>query len=113
MSLETSNKVQTLRSLISRKADLQEARARGLPLTHHMAAKAGHYFQQFLKQQKPPRTELTIRTAREQDVLILLANGFRYKEIPAQLRISLDTMREHARRICSKLHVSSRTEAVE
>jgi hypothetical protein len=35
-----------------------------------------------------------------------------YKEIAAELRIGLDTVRAHARRIYSKLHVSSRTEAV-
>jgi len=91
---------------------LQEARAGGLPLTRHMAAKVGHYFQQFGKRQQEARTELTILTPREQDVLKLLAEGFRYKEIAAELGIALDTVREHSRRIYSKLHVTSRTEAV-
>jgi DNA-binding NarL/FixJ family response regulator len=45
-------------------------------------------------------------------VLGLLTDGFRYKEIAGELGISLDTVREHARRIYTKLHVSSRTEAV-
>jgi len=91
---------------------LQEARAGGLPLTRHMAAQVGQYFQQFGKRQKEARTEVTQLSPREQEVLKCLAEGFRYKEIAGQLGISLDTVREHARRIYTKLHVSSRTEAV-
>ena len=91
---------------------LQEARAGGLPLTRHMAAKVGQYFKQFGKRQQEAQTEITLLTVREQEVLKLLAEGFRYKEIAAELGISLDTVREHSRRIYTKLHVSSRTEAV-
>ncbi len=87
---------------------MAEARAGGLPLTRHMAAKVGQYFQQFGKN----RTEVQTLTPREQEVLQLLADGFRYKEIAGVMDISLDTVREHARRIYTKLHVSSRTEAV-
>ena len=87
---------------------MQEARAGGLPLTRHMAAKVGQYFQKFGKSQ----TEVHTLTPREQEVLQLLADGFRYKEIAGVMGISLDTVREHARRIYTKLHVSSRTEAV-
>ncbi|MEI6076762.1 MAG: response regulator transcription factor [Verrucomicrobiota bacterium] len=87
---------------------MEEARAGGLPLTRHMAAKVGQYFQKFGKSQ----TEVNALTPREQEVLQLLAEGFRYKEMAAQMGISLDTVREHVRRIYTKLHVSSRTEAV-
>jgi DNA-binding NarL/FixJ family response regulator len=101
------------RALGDKLADaLREARAGGLPLTRHMAAKVGQYFQQFGKRQKEARTEVPALTAREKEVLKLLADGFRYKEIAAELGISLDTVREHSRRIYVKLHVSSRTEAV-
>ena len=91
---------------------MQEAQAGGLPLTRHMAVKVGQYFQQFGKSQKSSQDEMNTLTPREQDVLKLLADGFRYKEIGGELNISLDTVREHARRIYAKLHVSSRTEAV-
>jgi DNA-binding NarL/FixJ family response regulator len=91
---------------------MQEARAGGLPLTRHMAVKVGEYFQQFGRRQKQAQDEVNTLTPREQEVLKLLADGFRYKEIASQLGISLDTVREHSRRIYSKLHVSSRTEAV-
>jgi DNA-binding NarL/FixJ family response regulator len=77
-----------------------------------MAVKVGQYFQQLGRHQSESQTEVNTLTPREQDVLKLLADGFRYKEIAAELHISLDTVREHARRIYSKLHVSSRTEAV-
>ena len=87
---------------------MEEARAGGLPLTRHMAAKVGQYFQKFGQIQN----EVHTLTPREQEVLQLLADGFRYKEIAGLMGISLDTVREHARRIYSKLHVSSRTEAV-
>lgn len=91
---------------------LQEARAGGLPLTRHMAVKVGQYFQQFGKRQKAAQSEVNTLTPREQEVLQALADGYRYKEIAARMGISLDTVREHARRIYVKLHVSSRTEAV-
>ena len=87
---------------------MEEARAGGLPLTRHMAAKVGLYFQKFGQFQN----EVNSLTPREQEVLQLLADGFRYKEMAGLMGISLDTVREHARRIYSKLHVSSRTEAV-
>jgi DNA-binding NarL/FixJ family response regulator len=49
---------------------------------------------------------------REQEVLALLARGYRYKEIAESLGIHVETVRTHLRRIYEKLHVSTRTEAV-
>lgn len=49
---------------------------------------------------------------REEEILELLAKGYRYKEIADTLSISFDTVRSHLRNIYEKLHVSSRTEAV-
>lgn len=51
-------------------------------------------------------------TKREKELLELLAKGYRYKEIAAQLHISFDTVRTHVRNIYEKLHVQSRTEAI-
>lgn len=50
-------------------------------------------------------------TSRENEILGLLAQGHRYREIAEQLRISLDTVRTHIRHIYEKLQVRSRTEA--
>jgi DNA-binding NarL/FixJ family response regulator len=49
---------------------------------------------------------------REEEILNLLAKGYRYKEIAEALHLSVETVRTHLRRIYEKLHVSSRTEAV-
>lgn len=51
-------------------------------------------------------------TSREKEILKNLAEGLRYKEIAAKLKISIETVRTHARRIYEKLHVQSRTEAL-
>ncbi|HXD78647.1 MAG TPA: response regulator transcription factor [Puia sp.] len=51
-------------------------------------------------------------TTREKEVLKSLSEGLRYKEIAAKFRISIETVRSHARNIYEKLHVQSRTEAL-
>jgi LuxR family maltose regulon positive regulatory protein len=52
-------------------------------------------------------------TDRELEVLHLVAEGLKYKEIAAQLFISLNTVRYHIKAIYGKLQVSNRTQAVE
>ena len=51
-------------------------------------------------------------SAREQDVLELLVEGYSYKLIADKLFISLDTVRSHIKRIYEKLQVNSKSEAV-
>jgi DNA-binding NarL/FixJ family response regulator len=51
-------------------------------------------------------------TNREREMLDLLAKGYRYKEIADQLSISFETVRTHIHNIYEKLHVQSRTEAL-
>ncbi|MCK9447840.1 MAG: response regulator transcription factor [Bacteroidales bacterium] len=51
-------------------------------------------------------------TKRESEILELLAKGYRYKEIGAQLFISFETVRSHIHNIYEKLQVSSRTDAL-
>jgi len=52
-------------------------------------------------------------TSRELDVLSLMAEGLKYKEIAERLFISLNTVRSHVKAIYGKLHVNNRTQAVE
>ncbi|WP_346236326.1 response regulator [Niabella insulamsoli] len=49
---------------------------------------------------------------RENEILQLLSKGFRYKEIAAQLYISIETVRTHIRNIYEKLQVKTRAEAL-
>ena len=51
-------------------------------------------------------------TAREKEVLDLLAQGLMYKEIASRKEISVETVRKHVYNIYEKLQVNSRTEAI-
>jgi DNA-binding NarL/FixJ family response regulator len=51
-------------------------------------------------------------SARENEILQLLANGLLYKEIADRLYISHGTVRQHIHNIYEKLHVHNRTQAV-
>ena len=50
---------------------------------------------------------------RELDVILLMAEGLKYKEIAAKLFISLNTVRYHVKSIYGKLNVNNRTQAIE
>ena len=51
-------------------------------------------------------------TAREKEILDLLAKGQMNKEVAYQLEISNGTVRKHIQNIYEKLHVNTRVEAV-
>jgi DNA-binding NarL/FixJ family response regulator len=52
--------------------------------------------------------EVDLLTPRERDVLRLLARGYAYKEIAAELYISIKTVETHASNVLRKLQLSSR-----
>lgn len=52
-------------------------------------------------------------TGRELDVLHLMAEGLKYKEIAERLFISLNTVRYHVKAIYGKLNVSNKLQAIE
>ena len=58
------------------------------------------------------RAESPPLTAREKNVVGLMARGMRNKEIAAEMGISEDTVEVHARNIFLKLNVRDRTAAV-
>ena len=61
----------------------------------------------------PRNTSLTRELApREIEVLHLLSAGLPYKQIAAELELSMGTIRTYVRRLYGKLHVNCRTEAV-
>lgn len=51
-------------------------------------------------------------TNREREILQLLVQGLLYKEIGAQLNISVNTAKKHVINIYNKLHVNSRAQAL-
>ena len=62
--------------------------------------------------QTPAQEFIEPLSARELDVLWLIAAGLSNSEIAARLYISLNTAKGHTRRIYAKLSVNSRTQAV-
>ena len=55
-------------------------------------------------------SELNELTAREREVLQLIARGYRYKEIAARLHLSIKTVETHVSSVLRKLQLSSRHE---
>ncbi len=57
-------------------------------------------------------TDYESLTEREKEILQFLAKGFQYKEIADKLFLSIETIRTYVRHIYEKLHVHSRTDAI-
>jgi len=79
----------------------------GAPMSSEVARKVVEAFQQ----PEPPQDATSDLSAREREVLELLAEGLPDKEIATKLKISMPTVRYHLKHIYDKLHVRSRTEA--
>ena len=58
----------------------------------------------------PERDEVSL-TAREQEILCLVAEGASNKEIAQKLSVSIHTIKSHMRKILAKLHLEKRQEA--
>ena len=58
------------------------------------------------------KMQLNKLSVREKEIIPLLADGLRYKEIADKLSVSTETVRTHVRNIYRKLDVGSRTEAL-
>ena len=87
---------------------IKELHAGGSPMSSNIARKLVTHFQH-----KQPTTDLTgILSAREAEVLQLLAKGLLYKEIASKLSLSVGTVRQHIHNIYHKLHVQNRMEAI-
>jgi len=54
--------------------------------------------------------ELDSLTAREQEVLLLIARGYTYKEIASRLHLSVKTIETHVSSVLRKLQLSNRNE---
>ena len=87
---------------------IRDVHSGGAPFSSHIARKVAHYF----RAEKDIENENEKLTPREKDVLRLLASGYIYKEVAGQLDITLETVRTYVKRICTKLHVRSKVEAI-
>lgn len=80
----------------------------GAPMTGSVARKV----LMMVPQAKSTEQEKSNLTGKEIAILQFLVNGYSYKMIAAELKISIDTVRFHIKKIYDKLHVHSATEAV-
>ena len=86
---------------------IRDVASGGAPMTSPIARKVVQFFSQ-----RGPAPEVATLTDRERQVLVALSQGQQYKEIAANLGITLNTVRKYIRDIYDKLHVNTRTEAV-
>jgi DNA-binding NarL/FixJ family response regulator len=87
---------------------IRDVYAGGAPFSSHVARKVAQYF----RQDREINEENESLSPREREVLQLLSSAYIYKEVAAQLNITVETVRTYVKRICAKLHVRSKTEAI-
>ena len=87
---------------------IRDLHAGGSPMSSEIA----RMVVEAMHKKKKPRHLVETLTAREKEILDLLARGFLYKEIAAKLFISKETVKTHIHNIYDKLHVQNRTEAL-
>lgn len=87
---------------------VRDVQSGGAPFSSYIARKVAQYF----RTEKQVEDDNEKLTPRERDVLELLASGYIYKEVSEKLNITLETVRTYVKRICFKLHVRSKVEAI-
>lgn len=85
-------------------SSIRQIHAGGSPMSGEIARKVVRSF----AAEPEPGPPAEILSAREQEVLGLLAQGSLYKEIAAALHVGIPTVCTHVRHIYKKLHVHSR-----
>jgi DNA-binding NarL/FixJ family response regulator len=88
-------------------AAIQDAYSGGAPMSSQIARKVVQFFQKI-----PASNSMESLSARELEVLDLLAKGFLVKEIADRTGLGYGTVRTYIRRIYEKLQVHSRSQAV-
>jgi DNA-binding NarL/FixJ family response regulator len=78
------------------------------PFSGPIARKMAMYF----REERETQNEREALSPRETEVLKLLAAGYIHKEVADRLDLTVPTVRTYVRRICFKLHVRSKVEAI-
>ncbi len=88
---------------------IKDLQSGGSPMSSQIARKVIEAFQQTSNSNNDAYHLLS---RREQEIIQVLAKGFRYKEIADHLFLSQETIRTHIRNIYEKLQVNCRSEAL-
>ena len=86
---------------------LREMHTGGSPMNAEIAKKLVTRFQK----QTLPQNEYNL-TPKEQKILELMSKGYLYKETAAELKNTINTIKQHIRHIYEKLHVQNKVEAI-
>ena len=87
---------------------IRDVHSGGAPFSSHVARKVAQYF----RQDREISKENESLSPREREVLTLLSSGYIYKEVADKLDITVETVRTYVKRVCAKLHVRSKVEAI-
>ena len=90
------------------RAALLDVLGGGAPMTSQIARRVIESF----RQKARIRDDSAHLSVREEQILLLLSQGYSNKQIADKLEVSIDTVCSHLKHVFRKLHVSSRTEAV-
>ncbi len=88
---------------------IRELHAGGSPMSGEVARRV---INSIHKKNSNSAEAVEILTSREKEILDYLAQGFLYKEIADKLSVSKETVKKHIHNIYEKLHVQTRTEAL-
>jgi DNA-binding NarL/FixJ family response regulator len=93
----------------------QLAESGGAPMSPHIARKALNLLMKAsLPEKEGGKTETTdhILSTREMEVMKLMVDGYDYKAVAEKLFLSSHTVRKHIANIYTKLHITSKTQAI-
>lgn len=90
------------------RAALLDVLSGGAPMTSAIARRVVASF----RRPSPNRQNEVRLSAREEEVVELLSQGYSNKEIADQLQLGIETIRSYLKHIYDKMHVRSRTQAI-
>jgi DNA-binding NarL/FixJ family response regulator len=92
-------------------ASLREVVEGGSPMTPEVARRVVDLFRRFGSPKKTEKEDSNL-TPHQKRILALLAKGYTFKAVAAELSVTVDTISYHARGIYDKLQVHSKSAAI-